>query len=131
AGSASRSLVGGFSIWYANRYGRSFARQLHIGKNLNLAMGIVPIASEIQTDMVHKESVTSPFFSARLKGVKSTLNRMRYAIRRGDLDQVCRMAEDDSLSLHGVTMTGTNGLVLMEPNTIRVIHRIRSLREED
>lgn len=42
AGSASRSLVGGFSIWYANKRGRSFAQQLDDGTRVKLAMGIVP-----------------------------------------------------------------------------------------
>ena len=85
-----------------------------------------------KTDMAHEESVTSPFFSARLKEVKPiTQSECNYAIQRGDLDQVCRIAEADSLSLHAVTMTGRTGLVLMSPDTIRVIQRIRKLRNEE
>ncbi|MGA3296393.1 MAG: diphosphomevalonate decarboxylase [Candidatus Bathyarchaeia archaeon] len=131
AGSASRSLVGGFSIWFAKRNGRSFARQLEGGKHLKLAMGIVPIASQIKTDMAHEESVNSPFFSARLREVKPILKRMQLAIQKGDLDQVCQMAETESLSLHAITMTGKTGLILMSPDTIRVIQRIRHLRSEE
>jgi mevalonate pyrophosphate decarboxylase len=41
------------------------------------------------------------------------------------------MAETESLSLHAITMTGKTGLILMSPDTIRVIQRIRHLRSEE
>ena len=129
AGSASRSLVGGFSIWYANKYGSSYAEQLPTSRNLNLAMAIVPIPSQVRTDMAHEESVTSPFFSARLKEVGKILRRMQRAVKSGDVDEIGRLAEAESLSLHAVTMTGKSGLVLMAQETIGVIQGIVSLRE--
>jgi diphosphomevalonate decarboxylase len=131
AGSATRSLVGGFSIWYANKNGRSFAKQLKVDKHMKLAMGIVPVASEVKTDMAHEVSVSSPFFNARLKEVKPIISRVQYVIQKGDLNQLCQIAETESLTLHAVTMTGNKGLILMAPETIRVIQRIRGLREED
>jgi len=129
AGSASRSLVGGFAIWYANRNGRSFARQLASADKLKLAMAIVPIPSPVKTDLAHRECVTSPFFESRVKAVKGNLKKMQHAIHKRDVDQVARLAEADSLSLHAVTMTGKSGLFLMAPQTISVIRRIESLRE--
>jgi len=130
AGSASRSLVGGFSIWYANKRGRSFAQQLDDGTHVKLAMGIMPLASPIKTDMAHDESTTSPFFTSRVKSVKAAIPRMIHAIKKGDTAEVCKIAETDSLSLHAVTMTGRQGLVLVSPETINVIRRVRTLREE-
>jgi phosphomevalonate decarboxylase len=129
AGSASRSLVGGFSIWYANKYGRSYAEQLPTSEKLRLAMAVVPIPSKVRTDMAHQESVTSPFFPARLKEVGGVLRKMQMAIRSGDLEQIGMLAEAESLSLHAVTMTGKSGLVLMAQETIGVIQGIVSLRE--
>jgi len=130
AGSASRSLVGGFAIWYANRRGRSFARQLASADKLKLAMAIVPVPTSVKTDMAHRESVTSPFFQSRVKATESNLKKMQYAVQRRDVDEVARLAEADSLSLHAVTMTGKSRLLLMAPQTISVINRIKSLREE-
>ena len=131
AGSASRSLVGGFSIWYANKKGRSFAEQLAPGQNLRLAMAIVPIPFNVRTDRAHEESVKSPFFAARLKEVKGTLPQMLEAIGSGRLDEVGRLAEAESLSLHAVTMTGMSGLVLMSQETISIIQAIVSMRETE
>jgi diphosphomevalonate decarboxylase len=130
AGSASRSLVGGFSIWYANKKGRSFAEQLDDGTRVKLAMGIVPLPSPIKTDMAHEESRTSPFFTSRIKTVKAAVPKMIRAINKGDIAEVCTLAETDSLNLHAVTMTGQQRLVLVSPQTINVIQRVRTLREE-
>jgi diphosphomevalonate decarboxylase len=130
SGSASRSLVGGFAIWYANKNGRSFARQLDDGTRVKLAMGIVPLASDVKTELAHEESVSSPFFTARVKEVKTQVSRMLRAIRKGDVNEVCRIAEEDSLSLHAVTMTGRRGLVLMSPETVNVINRVKAMRED-
>ena len=130
AGSASRSLVGGFSIWYANKGGRSYAEQLDEGTRVKLAMGVVPLASSVKTDLAHEESTSSPFFTSRVRAVKAAIPKMIRAIKTGDLTEVCKLAEADSLSLHAVTMTGRQGLVLASAETIKVIQRVRTLREE-
>lgn len=131
AGSASRSLVGGFSIWYANRNARSYAEQLLPGKNLNLAMAVVAIPSHVRTDMAHEESVTSPYFKARLKEVRRVLPRMKRAIKTGNLNEIGRLTEAESRSLHAITMTGKNGLVLMAQETISIIQGVVSMRETE
>lgn len=131
AGSAARSLVGGFSIWYANRNGHSFAEQLAPATSIELRTLIVPISSDIKTDMVHTDSLTSPFFKARLGYVKGALQRMKRAIGRRDLHEICRLAEVDTLNLHAITMTGKKETVLFSPLSIRVMHEVRRLREEE
>ncbi len=131
AGSASRSVVGGFSIWYAQRDGRSYARQLASGEDLSLAMVIVPIPSQVKTDRAHEESESSAFFQARLREVKGRLREMLSAIRRQDVDAIGRLAEADTRSLHAVTMTGKSGLILMAPEALHVIERVLTLRERE
>src|SRR6266480_3725476 len=53
AGSASRSLAGAFSIWYANRNGRSYAEELASASSIKMRTIIVPIESEVKTDRAH------------------------------------------------------------------------------
>lgn len=131
AGSASRSVAGGFALWYANKKGRSYAEQLSSGMNMDFAMAIVPIASTVKTDMAHAEALSSPFFKARLTDVNKRLRAMRVAIVKGDLSRMGPLAEADSLSLHAVTMTGTTHLFLMSPDSVRVIRRVTELREKE
>ena len=131
AGSASRSLLGGFSIWYANRKGRSYAEQLASANSIRLRTLIVPIPSTIKTDKAHADVLTSPFFKARLAYMNGVLQKMRRAIARKDVPEICRLAEVDTLNLHAITMTGKLGTILISPLSVRVMEEVRRLREEE
>ncbi len=131
AGSASRSLVGGFSIWYANRNGLSYAEQLAKEDKIPWRTIIVPVESAVKTDTAHEDAVLSPFYRPRLSYLKNLLPKMKTAISRRDTRQISRLAERDTLNLHAVTMTGKAGLVLFSPLSIQVIEEVLRLREED
>ena len=131
AGSASRSLAGGFSIWYANRNGRSYAEELAPASSIKLRTIIVPIESEIKTDSAHADAVKSPFFKPRLVYLRSILPRMKRAISQKDLESIGKLAEEDTLNLHAVTMTGKEGLILLSSLSIEIIREVRRLRKED
>ena len=131
AGSSTRSLAGGFAIWYANKNGRSYAEQLQAANMRDFCIVIVPIASDVKTDEAHAEVLSSPLFKARLKNIGSLLEEMEEAIRNGDVDTVGRLAEEDTLNLHAITMTGKSRMVLWEPETVRIIKEVVKMREED
>ena len=131
AGSASRSLVGGFSIWYANRKGSSYAAQLASASSIRLRTLIVPIPSTTKTDKAHADVSTSPLFKARLTYLKGVLQRMKRAIARKDVPEICRLAEVDTLNLHAITMTGRLGTILVSPLSIRIMDEVHRLREEE
>lgn len=131
AGSASRSLVGGFSIWYANRNGRSYAEQLSSAGSIGLRTLIVPVPSKIKTDKAHADVLTSPFFKARLSYVRGVLQKMENALRKKDLSEVCRLAEVDTLNLHAITMTGKQETILVSPLSVKIMEAVRKLREEE
>jgi phosphomevalonate decarboxylase len=131
AGSAARSLVGGFSIWYANRNGRSYAEQLASASSIRMRTLIVPIPSTIKTDKAHADVVTSPFFRPRLGYLNGVLQKMRRAIGRKDASEICSLAEVDTLNLHAVTMTGKMETVLFSPLSITIINEVRKLREDE
>lgn len=131
AGSATRSLAGGFAIWYADRDGGSYAERLPCPAQESFRMLIAPIPSKVKTDEAHREVLTSAFFTARIRSVRHNVKEMASAVRSGDLVKVCEMAETDTLSLHAVTMTGSARMVLWEPKTIEIIKVVQRLREED
>src|SRR5438128_5222642 len=131
AGSASRSLMGGFSIWHASRKGHSYAEQLASASSIRLRTLIVPIPSAIKTDRAHADVLTSPFFKARLAYLKGVLRKMRRAIARKDVSEICRLAEVDTLNLHAITMTGKLETILVSPLSIRIMDEVRRLREEE
>lgn len=130
AGSATRSLAGGFAIWHANKSGRSYAEQLPTKLNTDFSMIIVPIPSDIITDEAHAEVLSSPLFQARLKEVDRMLKAMRNAIKKGDVTTIGRLAEEDTLNLHAITMTGRSRIVLWEPDTVKIIHAVGKMRTQ-
>lgn len=131
AGSAARSLVGGFSIWYASKNGQSYAEQLAPARSIPLRTIIAPIPSKVKTDKAHEDSVKSPLYKARLQYLRKKLVGMKRAITRRDVNAIGRLAEEDTLSLHAVTMTGPKGMVLFSPVSVMIIDEVRTLREEE
>ena len=130
AGSATRSLAGSFAIWYANKNGRSYAEQMIGPEAVDLAMIIVPIPSTIRTDEAHVEVLSSPLFEARLKRIADMVESMKKAIKNGDIPTIGRLAEEDTLNLHAITMTGKSHIVLWEPETVRIIKEVLKMRQE-
>jgi len=129
AGSATRSLAGGFAIWYANRFGRSYAEMIASPEDVDLKMVVVPLSYEVKTEEIHEEVLTSPFLDARLRTVGKTLRLTKNAIENRDISAIGKLAEQDTLSLHATTMTSRNGPILMRPETLLVIDEIRKLRK--
>jgi mevalonate pyrophosphate decarboxylase len=93
-------------------------------------MIIVPIHSNVRTDEAHFEVLSSPLFEARLRNVTSLLEAMKKAIRKGDIATIGRLAEEDTLNLHAITMTGKSHMVLWEPDTMRIIKEVAQMRED-
>lgn len=92
AGSATRSLAGGFAIWYANKNGLSYAERLPAPNNIDFSMVIIPIHSHIKTDEAHAEVLSSPLFKARLRNINGLLEEMKKAIERGDTATIGKLA---------------------------------------
>lgn len=128
AGSATRSLTGSFSIWYANKRGRSYSEQLAKPEELDFKMVIVPIPSKIKTEQAHREVLSSPFFKPRLKYLKGALAQMKQAVAEKDVEKICELAEIDTLNLHAITMTGAGRLLVYEPKSIEIIKKTLELR---
>ena len=129
AGSASRTMVGGFSRLYAGKgYEDTYAEKFADERDLPLRMVIVPLTSTVRTEDAHREVEGSPFFKARVESASKRCEEMERAIRGGDLRKVGELTEQDTLELHSITMTGTHRMVIMSPDTVRIIQRVRELR---
>ena len=131
AASASRSIVGGFSRLYAGRDDEStYSERFADARDFDLRMVIIPLASPVRTEDAHKEVLSSPFFRARIQTAQKRCDEMERAILAGDLDTVGRLAEKDTLELHSLTMTGESGMIIMTEDSLRIIRKVKELREE-
>jgi len=55
---------------------------------------------------------------------------MMHALTQGDEKAVITLIEEEALTLHALMMTSQPGYMLMKPQTLEVIERIRKFREE-
>lgn len=130
AGSASRSVTGGFSIWYEGKDDRSsHARMLASSEYLDMGIMAVLVPAFKSTEAAHVAVTSSPFFHARINYVKDAIPRMETAIREKDIFRIGELAELDTLLLHGITMTGIDQLFLWRPETVKVILEVKEMRK--
>ncbi len=130
AASASRSLVGGFSRLYAGKDDETtYSEKFADARDLDLRMVIVPLPSRVRTEDAHREVLTSPFFKARVESAQRRCDEVEKAILGNDFDALGRLAEKDTLELHSLTMTGDSGMLIMTEDTLRIINKVRELRD--
>ncbi len=130
AGSATRSVTGGFSRWNAGfEDEESYAYQL-ASEEFQMGIVVALIPAFKYTENAHRAVLTSPFFHSRLAFVHEALAEMENAIKRRDIRRIGMLAERDSLILHGITMTSIDEMMLWRPETVKVILEVRKMRED-
>lgn len=130
AGSAARAVTGAFSRWKKGLSDSdSYSYQLAT-EELQMGILIALIPAYKSTEDAHREVKSSPYFQSRLAEMPRMLDEMELAIREGDVGKICQLAERDTLLLHGITMTGVGEMLLWRPETLSVIMKVRTMREE-
>ena len=130
AGSASRSVTGAYSLWKTGHDDEdSYSYQI-ASEEFQMAIIVALVPALKLTDDAHKEVLESPFFHSRLAYVHGAIAEMQNAIKRRDISRIGELAEKDSLILHGITMTGTEELILWRPETVEVILEVKRMRSE-
>lgn len=129
AGSAARSVTGGISHWFAGSNDKeSFS--IRLDDNIQIGMLAVVVPAYKETENAHRAVLSSPFFKARLDYIPGMIEQMTGAVKKKDIPEIGRLAEMDTLNLHGITMTSLEEMVLWQPETIRVIQLVKRMRSE-
>ncbi len=129
--SAARSVAGGFAhLRTAAAESRCGAVRIADGfEDVRVVVGLVP--AHKHTSRAHAETARSHLFPGRLAAVHERVATLRDAIARGDFAATFGGAERDSLALLAVTMTGPEGWVYWQPETLALLRLARRLREEN
>jgi len=129
--SAARAVTGGFSILRAGKNDadcRSHRIESGFDDDLRTVIGLVPAYKE--TESAHAEAAESHMFEARLAHVHGQIAEGLDAIRAGDVERTFELAEQDSISLAATTMTGPQGWVYWQPETLAIFETVRALRDD-
>jgi diphosphomevalonate decarboxylase len=71
-----------------------------------------------------------PFSGARVEQAGRHLELLISAMERGDIDVFGQIAEAEALALHALMLTSDPWFILMKPNTLAILDKVRTFRKE-
>ncbi|MCC6461119.1 MAG: diphosphomevalonate decarboxylase [Saprospiraceae bacterium] len=140
SGSACRSIFPHAAVWGASAavpdssdaYAVPAEHLLHPGfKDLHDDILIVSSQEKsVSSRAGHALMEGNPYAEARYAQAKSRLSTLIDALGAGDWEAFGKIAEDEALTLHALMMCSNPSYMLLEPNTIALIQKIRAYRAE-
>lgn len=138
SGSACRSVYGGYTVWGKTKLLRGSSDQEAISVNdiihpslLSLRDAILVISRKPKTlssSLGHETMKIHPFAAGRIFQAKDHFKNMLSGLKTGDMQQIGLLAEAEALSLHALLMSAPGGAVVLEPESLMVIRKIRASR---
>jgi diphosphomevalonate decarboxylase len=133
SGSACRSVAGGFVEWQAGSNDReSYAFSVAPPEHWRLVDCIVLVdetEKPVSSRTGHRLAHTSPLQSIRIADAPRRLVMCRNALIQRDFNSLAEIVELDSYLMHAVMTTSKPSLLYWQPETVRIIHEVRSMRE--
>ncbi|MDX2002833.1 MAG: hypothetical protein SFW35_10400 [Chitinophagales bacterium] len=141
SGSASRSIYGGLVTWgkveqlpFSSNQFASPLQQEKINPVFRDFQDAVLIVSKdekaVSSRAGHALMDTHPFAQARYQQAKSSMAALLQAVATGDMEAFIGIVENEALTLHGLMMNSQPSVVLIKPNTLEIIHRLRTFRRD-
>ena len=141
SGSACRSIYPGFSIWGKAQLfaacSDEYAIPLYEGINpmfYGLRDAILIVDSgvkEVSSTMGHSLMNDHIYQPARIAQAHQNLNELYLSLLTGNKESFIEVVESEALSLHALMMTSHPSYMLLKPNTLELISRIRRYREQE
>jgi diphosphomevalonate decarboxylase len=138
SGSACRSVYGGFSLWGTTEDLMSSTDEAAISLNFilhpvftNYCDSILLIDSgkkAVSSSAGHRLMEHHPFAAARIAQVHDNLKKMLVSLQTGKEQIFSALVEEEALTLHAMMLTSQPGFILLKPNSLEVIDRIRQFR---
>ncbi|CAI8316931.1 MAG: Uncharacterised protein [Owenweeksia sp. TMED14] len=138
SGSASRSIYGGLVVWgktpsieNANdEYAVKYPHQVHPTFNNYFDVVLLVDIGEkaISSSIGHSLMDTHPFKEKRFSQAHQNLCDIQGPLRTGDLERFIEIVELEALTLHGLMMSSSPSYILLKPNTLAIIQKIREFR---
>ncbi len=139
SGSAARSVYGGAVLWGETNWYQQSANEYAIPVNteihpvfatyrdsiLIVSDGIKAVSSTVGHSLMHGHD----FEHARFAQADQNLKKLQVALKTGNQTEFIQVVENEALSLHAMMMTSEPWFLLMKPETLEIIHRIRYYRE--
>lgn len=141
SGSACRSLYDGMVLWGKTdlQAGSSDDFAIRLGESkvhrsfLNIKDSVLIVNSDrkkVSSSAGHALMHHHPYREQRKEQASANLKKLLNALEKGDMSLFGKVIENEALSLHSLMMSSNPGYILMHPNTIRLLEKIRDFRTE-
>ncbi|MDO4680134.1 MAG: diphosphomevalonate decarboxylase [Aerococcus sp.] len=133
SGSACRSIYGGFVEWRKGEDDQTSYAKPFEDADWDIAMLTIMVNTQpkkISSRAGMKHTVeTSAYYQEWIQTAEADLARIKPAILAHDFEQVGQIAERNAFRMHATTLASDPPFTYFEPETIRAIQVVRSLRD--
>jgi diphosphomevalonate decarboxylase len=84
---------------------------------------------EVSSSVGHNLMHDHPFALQRFEQAQQNLSKLLALMAKGDTHGFCQVVETEALSLHAMMMTSNPSYLLMKPNTLAIIEKVRGFRQ--
>jgi diphosphomevalonate decarboxylase len=140
SGSAARSIEGELVVWGAHQdipessdlYGIRFPFGIHKNfKNYQDTILLVDKGQkQVSSTLGHNLMNGHPFSEQRFAQAGKNISALSQILQQGDLKAFVKLVESEALTLHAMMMTSDPSFILMKPNTLKIIEKIREYRKQ-
>ncbi len=140
SGSASRSIYPSAAVWGEVDTLPNSSPLFAVGVEEYLAPEFLDYRDTILLVSHDKKSVsstaghqlmeTNPYAETRYHEAGSVLHKMMDSLKEGDMESFVKWTEWEALNLHALMMVSHPSYLLMKPETLAIIERIRQFRQD-
>lgn len=141
SGSASRSVYNGLVLWgehpdieySSNLIAQPLQSEIHpIFRKFNDTILIVhkgqkTVSSTQGHNLMHQHA----YAQRRFEQAFENITKLQTLLKTGDLKAFGELIESEALTLHAMMMTSIPYFILMQPNTLEIIHNIWDFRKKE
>lgn len=140
SGSAARSVFPGYSLWgqteltdessddYAIEINKNIHPAFQTVQDTILVVNASPKAVSSSTG--HRLMVNHPFRDSRIEQALNHTKELFASLQNGDWEAFIELTEREALSLHGLMLSSQQSFILMKPETLAIIEKIRKFRKQ-
>lgn len=140
SGSACRSIFATMGMWgesgeiegSSNLYAIPYQDKLHeVFKTFHDDILIVSTGEKsVSSRAGHALMENNIYADNRYTQARQRLHRLLISLQTGNLEEFGQITESEALTLHALMMTSNPPYILMEPNSLILINKIRRFRQE-
>ena len=139
SGSAARSVQGPVVLWgehadtpeSSNLFGVRWIQGAEVYNTFRDSILLVDKGEkEVSSTVGHNLMYNHPFAESRFLQAEKNYQALLGVLQNGDISGFTNIVEQEALSLHAMMLTSSPSYILMHPNTLEIIQRVRNFRNK-